>query len=71
MAGMNVVAIEREDWMIGAIRHRVSLIQARLSDNHFDYQQWYDVLAKEEYSDDEEEGGDGKDGKEEAAAAAK
>ena len=68
MAGMNVVAIEREDWMIGAIRHRVAVIQARLSDNHFDYQQWYDVLAKEEYSDDEEEGGDDK---EEAAAAAK
>ena len=67
MAGMNVVAIEREDWMIGAIRHRVAVIQARLSDNNFDYQQWYNVLAKDEYSDEEEDGDD----KEEEAAAAK
>jgi hypothetical protein len=51
MAGMDVVAIEREPLMIQAIKHRVTVIQALLSNVNFDYQQWYQDLAKEEYSD--------------------
>lgn len=59
MAGLNVVAIEREPSMIAAIKHRVSVIQARLSNHDFDYKGWYEKLAKEEFSEDEDEGDEG------------
>jgi hypothetical protein len=49
MAGLNVVAIEREPHMIQAIKHRVTVIQARLS-HDFDYEQWYEDLAQYAYS---------------------
>jgi hypothetical protein len=64
MAGMNVVAIEREPDKIDAIKHRVTVIQTRLADAFFNYETWYEDLAKEEYYDDEADGDENQGGTE-------
>ena len=56
MKGLNVVAIERNPHMIKAIKHRVAVIQARLSnDTDFDMQEWLDSMEKPPIPSDEDE----------------
>jgi hypothetical protein len=56
MKGLNVVAIERNPHMIKAIKHRVAVIQARLSnDTDFDMQEWLDSMEKPPVPSDEGE----------------
>ena len=46
MAGMNVVAIERNEYMISAIKARANAIMARLEDGNFEFNAWLEKLEK-------------------------
>ena len=70
MAGMNVVAIEKNEYMIGAIKARANAIMARLEDANFDFNAWLEKLEKSDVDfpgngDGDEEDNNGGAGEEE------
>ena len=61
MAGMNVVAIERNEYMITAIKARANAIMGRLEDPSFEYDTWLQKLEKSDVDFQRKEEGDEED----------
>jgi hypothetical protein len=68
MAGMNVVAIEKNEYMINGIKARANAIMARLEDTGFELNAWLEKLEKSD--DGYEDNGDEEDNNGGAGGAA-
>jgi hypothetical protein len=54
MAGMNVVAIEKNEYIIYAIKARANAIMARLEDPNFELNAWLEKLEKSDVGFEDE-----------------